>query len=69
MVLSGDQDGDLAALGVMIVAPDCRWQARRVRRQAAVSGWACTSGVVFAAVRPLRVVAARRSYAENWVTR
>ena len=59
-VLSGDQDGDPAALGMMIVAPDCRWQVRRVRRQAAVSGWACTSGVVFAEVRPFRVVAARR---------
>ena len=60
MVLSGDQDGDLAALGVMIVAPDCRWQVGRVRRQAAVSGGACISGEVLGAVLPLRVVAARR---------
>ena len=26
-MVSGDQDGDLAALRLMIVAPDCRWQA------------------------------------------
>ena len=26
-MIGGDQDGDLAALGLMIVALDCRWQA------------------------------------------
>lgn len=65
--VSGDQDGDLAALGVMIVAPDCRWQAA----SSVVGQLACSragSGVVEDALAegsPLRVVAARRPGSEQ----
>ena len=56
----GDQDGDSLALGVMIVAPDCCWQAARSFCQACSPGVGSVVGPIgFDAGRALRVVAAR----------
>ena len=57
-----NQDGDSAALGLMIVAPDCRWQVVRATgdQEGCVSASAPVGVAAFAAaVRPFRLVAER----------